>query len=186
MCYVSSDLLNHRVRPERDTFDIATYSEMLFEDTEISWSDIRNGVISSIATHLREHIEQVKDLVEDRVYEFVSNKSPRYKPVLHYIEADEMNIDPKISDNDLEIALHRKYAELEEGLISGGSALMKPQNGESTADYKTRIDSYLQKVEDVKRSDLANYVNHRRVIIDLLQSAVSQRADDSYEHEDLI
>lgn len=186
MCYVSSDLLNDRVLPERNTFEIPPDSDELFEGTEISWSDIRNGVVSSISEYLKEHLDQIKERVEYRLHEFASKKAPRYRPILRHLKPTDLNIDPKSSDNDLELILHRKYSELEERLLTEGHELMEPQSDESVDDYKARIESYLEKVEDVKKSDLVNYVTHRCVIIDLLRAAVKRRPDGSYVREDFI
>ena len=40
--------------------------------------------------------------------------------------------------------------------------------------------------EDIKKSDLANYVFHRRVILDLLERAIQRGEDGKYAREDLI
>jgi len=186
MCYISSDLLNERVRPERDTFDISIDSPELFEDTEVSWHDIRNGVITSITAHLQEHLDLIKKRAQNRIHEFVSTKAPRYKPVLQYLEPDKLNIDPMISDNKLELTLHGKYTELEERILTEGYTLMEPHNGESIDDYQTRIEDYLKKVVDVKKSALASYVTNRRVIIDLLKAAIERGPDERYVRENLI
>ena len=58
--------------------------------------------------------------------------------------------------------------------------------GETTDDYEARIAAYLRKVEDIKKSDLANYVAHRRVVIDLLYAAIKRGPDGRYVREDLI
>jgi hypothetical protein len=50
---------------------------------------------------------------------------------------------------------------------------MQPQNEEHVEEYKERLSEYLRKAEDLKKSDLANYVSHRKVIIDLLQNPSS-------------
>jgi len=186
MCYVSSSVLNDRVDPVRNTFDISSDSGGLFDETEITWSEINQGVASKISGHLQEYIDQINQRVQDRVHEFVSKKSPRYRPILRHINLNDLNIDPKSSDRDLELILHRQYAEIESQLLAEGHDLMKPQNGESLQDYQDRISSYLRKVEDVKKSDLANYVTHRRVVIDLLKNAINSRSDGSYAHEELI
>src|SRR5581483_9744482 len=42
------------------------------------------------------------------------------------------------------------------------------------------------KVDDIKKSDLANYVFHRKVILDILQKAIQRGTDGRYAREDLI
>ena len=177
MCYVSSDLLNERVRPERNAFEIPEETGGFFEDTEISWSDMRGAVVGAVREHLADYLNQVKERAHVRIHDFVSTKAPRYRPILGHLAPSELDIDPEISDNDLELTLHRQFVELEEQLLTEGQALMELQVGESSGDYEARIGSYLQKVKDIKKSDLANYVAHRRVVIDLLSSAIERRPE---------
>ena len=186
VCYVSSDLLNDRVRPERSAFDISTDAGALFEDTEISWSDIRGGLVERASEHLAEYLDRVKERARERINQFVSTKAPRYRPILGHLAPDALNVDPEISDKDLELALHRQLAELEEELLAEGHDLLAPQIGETADDYEARIAAYLRKVEDIKKSDLANYVAHRRVVIDLLDAAIKRGPDGRYVREDLI
>lgn len=63
---------------------------------------------------------------------------------------------------------------------------MQPQNLEQVGEYKLRLQANLQKAEDLKKSDLANYVSHRKVIVDLLQKSIERLEDGKYAREDLI
>ena len=185
-CYVSSEFLNDRVRPERNAFVIPTDAGALLEDTEISWSDIRSGVVDRAAKHLVVYLDRIRERSRDRIHQFVSTKAPRYRPILGHLAPDALNIDPEISDKELELALHRQLAELEQDLLTEGHDLMAPQIGESAAEYEARVGAYLRKVEDIKKSDLANYVTHRKVVIELLDAAIKRGADGRYVREDLI
>ena len=186
VCYVSSDLLNERVRPERNAFEIPTDAGALFEDTETSWSDIRGGIVDRAAEHLVVYLGRMKKRAQERIHQFVSTKAPRYRPILGHLAPDALDVDPEISDKDLELALHRQLAELEQELLTEGHHLMAPKIGESVDDYEARLGAYMQKVEDIKKSDLANYVFHRRVIIDLLEAAIKRGPDGNYVHEAFI
>ena len=55
----------------------------------------------------------------------------------------------------------------------------------SAFDLPPEIAEYLQKVEDIKMSDLVGYVAHRRVVLDLLEAAI-KRGPNGYAREDLI
>ena len=61
-------------------------------------------------------------------------------------------------------------------------------NGGSDYDeeYAKRLKQYLEKATDLKQSDLANYVAHRRVVIDLLNFAITQEIDGKFVREDVI
>ena len=53
-----------------------------------------------------------------RVEAFVANRAPRYKPVMNRLPQDGMDIDPAISDKDLDLALHLQLAAFERELLA--------------------------------------------------------------------
>jgi broad specificity phosphatase PhoE len=185
-CYVSSDFLDECVRPERTGFDLSESSEPLFVGTEISLDDIRDKVCERAAEHLSDYLQESRARSKERVSTFVSRKAPRYSPILNRIPEDELQIDPEISDKDLDLLLHKQLAQIEGQLLERGHALMNPATGENQEDYEKRLNDYLQTVQDLKKSDLANYVSHRKVILDLFGKAIERNEDGKYSREDLI
>ncbi|MBN0168578.1 ATP-binding protein, partial [Pseudomonas aeruginosa] len=59
-------------------------------------------------------------------------------------------------------------------------------SNQSPKDYQARLSSYLEKADDIKKSDLASYVFHRKVILDILGKAIERGDDGKYAREDLI
>ncbi len=185
-CYVTSSFLDETVRPERTNFDIAEKNGELLAETEISFSEIKDAVIEKVSEYLSVYLEENKSKSKDRVETFVSNRAPRYRPILARIPEDKLIIDPNISDKDLDLTLHKHLMEIEEQLLDDGHEIMNPKKEEEIADYKKRLQKYLETVADIKKSDLANYVSHRRVILDLLVNAIKRDQSGKYEREDLI
>mgnify|MGYP007024036106 CR=1 FL=1 len=74
----------------------------------------------------------------------------------------------------------------ESQLLAEGHNLMVPDGIEDKEAYSKRIDEYLSKASDLKRSDLANYVAHRKVILDLLRKAIKKGTDGKYSKEDVL
>lgn len=158
----------------------------MFADSELSQSEIREGVLERVSGFLANYLEEKRRLGEERVSNFVSLKAPRYRPILGRIPKEELAVDPDIKDRDLDLFLHGHLAEIESKMLADGHDLMEPKAGEAFADYRNRIQEYLEVAKDLKKSDLANYVAHRRVILDLLEKAIQRREDGKYEREDLI
>lgn len=44
-------------------------------------------------------------------------------------------------------------------------------------DIQSRITDYMQKVDDIKKSDLAGYVCNRKVVLDILEKAIQRGAE---------
>jgi len=185
-CYVSSPYLDENVRSERTGFDIDDDVSGLFEESQISFGEIRDAVVERATNHLSAYLQESKRKGRERVELFVSEKAPRYRPILSRIPDDLLVVDPNMSDKDLDILLHKHLAEIERQLLSDGHDIMVPLDREAWPDYKKRLNEYLSTAEDIKKSDLANYVSHRKVILDLLEKAIERDKNGKYAREDLI
>ena len=185
-CYVSSPYLDERVRSERFAFDINEVNDDLFADVDLSLREIRTAVLDSVAHHLSEHLEENRNAGRERVERFVTNRAPRYRPVLGRMQTETFDVDPTISDRDLDLLLHRQLADFEAVLLTDGHELMKVDDSETANDYEIRLSSYLDRANELKNSDLVNYVFHRKVILDLLQKAIQRGADGKYAREDVV
>jgi hypothetical protein len=185
-CYVGSDFLDERVRPERTEFDITDEPSELFNAEDIGFDELRRTVMGRIAEHLIPFLDANKAKARERVEAFVSHKAPRYRPLLTRQPTACEAIDPAMSDRDLELKLHSAFALVESELIAKGHELMNAKDGERLADYRQRLAGYLKDAEDVKKSDLAGYVFHRRTVLDLFSKAIERDTNGAYAAESSI
>ncbi len=186
MCFVTSDFLTEKVNPERMGFNISEATNGLFANEEITFGEIRQKVIKTVSDYLEQYLKENKLIGIKKVTDFVTNKAPRYRPILRRISENDKVVDPNISDKDLELKLHAHLMEIESELLKEGHDLMQPTGIEDKQDYYNRIEAYLSKSSDIKKSDLANYVAHRKVILDLFGKALDMRKDGKYSKEDVI
>jgi len=185
-CYVRSTYLDEKVRSERTSFDIIESAEGFFARTEVSLGEIREAVLARAKEHLSRYLEDNLHLARSRIEEFVAKKAPRYRPILKRVPDSELNIDPNISDKELELFLHKQQVALEQRLLEEGHDVLRPRDDESSEDYQARVQEYLNAAEDVKMANLAAYVAHRRVILDLFEAALRRGKDGRYSREDLL
>lgn len=185
--FVSSKYLDEHVLAERDDFDLE--EENLFD--EVSKKEIIDTIISSIREFLKDILEKNIKKGKERIITFVDNKAPRYKVLLKKLSNEEQIIDPNITDKELDIHLHKELAKIEERVIEDGHQLQETdlsQNltEEKITQYKELLNKYLISASELKKSDLASYVSHRRVILDLLSKALQIKDDGTYEKESII
>lgn len=183
---MTSPFLDLHVRPERIGFDIEEISDGLFATSELSLSDIRTAVLESSKEFLDAYLQQSRTAGIERVEKFVSQRAPRYRPILARISEEKLSVDPLISDRDLDLLLHKQLSEIENSLLAEGHSIMKLEPGETSDHYRARLHDYLSKAEAVKMSDLAGYVFHRKIILDILQKAIERGDDGKYAREELI
>ena len=163
-----------------------TNSNGLFSETDISKDEITKEVIDRAADYLATYLQISHEAGLRRVREFVAQEKPQYRPIIARIPEDRLYVDPKITDKELDVLLHQHKSESESELLSQGHDIMAPRRNESIADYEHRVAEYLKLADDLKKSDLAEYVSHRKVILDLLRVAIERSQDGTYAREDLI
>ena len=184
MAYLTGEYLDHKVTNERVYFNISETSEGLFEETEISYNDIRTAVFPRVSEYLEVSLEEILAEGREKVEAFVSEKAPKYRPLLSHIPAERLSVDPNISDKELDTLLHREAFEIEQEILREGHELLTESDGYD--DYAIRLASYMEKATDLRQSDLASYVAHRHVVIDLLEFAIKQQSDGKFVREDVI
>lgn len=185
-CYTTSKFLDERVRSERTSFDLEEKIDGIFHSTEISLSDIRTNILDKAQAHLKPHLDIKIKESHDRIDDYVSKKAPKYRPILGRLTEEQMGIDPHISDKELESKLHEYLGEIERELIDTGHDIMQPKPSESFKDYQDRLQEYLNTVEDIKKTDLASYVSHRKVVLDILRAAITKDESGNYTREEVI
>ncbi|GIU22019.1 hypothetical protein TUM4644_13630 [Shewanella colwelliana] len=186
-CYVSSKFLDDNVRSERTSFEIAESTNGgLFTDQDLTLKTIRDEVLKRAEVYLEDVLQRNIAEGKQRVDSYIVTQAPRYRPITRYIADKDLIIDPDKSDKDVELHLHEQWYAVERQLLSEGQQIMKPNRDERAEEYEQRIQDYLTKVEDLKKSDLANYVSHRKVIIDLLEQSIARQSDGKYAKEEMI
>ena len=184
MAYLTSDYLDRQVTNERVHFNISETTDGLFGESEISYHDIRTAVFPRVAAYLETSLEELLSEGRERVETFVSTKAPKYRPLLGHMPTERLAVDPSMSDKDLDALLHRETFDVEQDILREGHELLSESVG--FEDYSERLANYMEKVTDLRQSDLANYVGHRRVVIDLLDFAIKRQEDGKFVREDVI
>ncbi|KOG77718.1 MULTISPECIES: ATP-binding protein [Streptomyces] len=186
VCYLSSDFLDSHVRADRTAFDISEQAPdtPLIED--VSMDDIRESALKEVERILAGPLSAAREEGKARVHEFVSNRAPRYRPVLSRLEPLGVTVDPSIKDQELELLLHSNLQKLEASALAEGHAVLSQANSAPPEGYDDRLARYLNTVTDINQSDLAAYVSRRRAILDVLQRLVEVDDQGRYSREDAI
>ncbi len=188
-CFVTSPYFDEHVSPERFTFLIPENKENSSQEeiaVQIYFSDIRNQVSEQIKSFLRPYIEANIEAGRERLTKFVDQKAPYYKPLMSSLDDEETVVNPNSNDKTIDSYLHTKLYEKEHALIEEGHDILKVRTGETEEDYNTRIQKYFDNAQQLKQTDLARYVLHRKYILELLQNAIEPDSDGHFYKEDKI
>ena len=188
-CYVTSDYLDEKVSSDRFSFMIEENNDKnnlddLFGD--IVFDDIRKGVIDKIKKFLEPFISENIKLGKKRITSFIDTKAPYYRPLVNTLPDSEKSINPNSTDKAVDAYLHTKLYEQEHQLLEDGHNVLKVRDKESEEDYKNRVEDYFKKAQNLKQSDLARYVIHRKIILEFLEDCIKIQDDNKYSREDRI
>lgn len=181
--YVTADYLDKRVEQERTGFDIPENNLELID--EISMQDIRDATHKEVKDFLEDVLKNNLKKSAERIETFVHERAPRYKVILNKAK-DNIIVSPDASNKEIDLLLHKELSSLENELIEEGHSLMLPQVEETVEGYLSRLSEYRKKANDIKSSDLANYVFHRRVLLDVFESCLSWDEEGKYRKEDVV
>ena len=184
--YVVGDYLDQRVHPERTDIEMAEEVTGLFSQSEVSRSDLRDALRPMVEKYLGDALSKNLKAGQKRLDTYLEKVAPQYLPIVKTLPKDAIRVDPGVSDAKLDRLLHEKKYEVEQDLLKQGEKLLTPDLSENHDDYNERVSSYLNQLERVKQSDLAAYVAHRRVVIDLLRKAMEIQEDGRYAREEVL
>lgn len=185
-CYyvgiVSGDYLNSHVQSNRLGFNISEESGEL--DQYPCMRDIRDKIISEIMCVLRDDINNIQEETYDKIVNYIERQKPEYSVLKHYCDDKLRLIKPHLKEDKLDDELHRIYRGLERESRDKIRALIEEKEIFGSK-YKDVFLEEFSKFDDCSKSNLAKYITYRKIIIELLESAL-KRNHDGYSREEVI
>jgi hypothetical protein len=189
MAYVSGNLLDRFVNPERTGFNLPHEGE-LHDAGELTEEQIVRGTLESIKRELGGELQSLQGQVKTKVEDLVSNKYPEYRSLLPEIDQYIEELSRAVgNDTDLVFKLNeiqlkedlKTRAEVEELLSED-----KKPGVTVTEEYRERQRRYVKRLTEASQSRLAQYVIHRKVILEILKRRLEARPDGGYGREESI
>lgn len=188
-CFVTSTYFDEHVAPDRYAFlipDMPEKSAQTEEFEQIYFDDIRNNVLEKVREYLSQYLDDNISAGKDCLSQYIDTKAPYYKPLLAGLSEDEKVVNPSSTEKSIDLYLHNKLVEKEHQLIKEGHDILKVRTGETEEDYKERVDKYFSCAQQLKQTDLARYVLHRKYILELLESALQRDKNGNYCKEEKV
>lgn len=192
LAFVQGDYLNEKVNAERTDFSISRESsEPAGESTaegeaaatdlfagEISLKAIRDAALAAITEDLKPHLDEINSAKEAALSSYIAEDGPQYRPLMKYKHEFIDQITPGASKAELETALHRQLYKRQVRLKEEGRLILdEAASAPNTQDFYERFDRFVSDENEIGKTALAQYVVHRRVILDLLEKALSLDPD---------
>ncbi len=185
--YVSGDYLDQCVNSERTDFDMIVESPLIFPDV-ITRNELSEAVTELVKTHLADYLKKVNQEKVKKIENYVQNKAIEYRPLLKHKPDVLESISPDVTEDKIELELHKLQSDFEIELKKEGQDILsgKPKSAKDLPIYKEKLATYIEKVNDIGRSKLADYIVHRRVILEILGNNLKYDDELRYELEEAI
>lgn len=176
---LQSPYLTQRVNPARTDFDFGTEDAEiepdLLETEIIRRADIRNAALEFVKLDLSDVIDELNKDKEERVRDYVHKEAPQYKVLLKYIPDFIDSVSPSATRGEIEATLHRELFQRETEMKQEGARIIKEATKvDDHEDYYRRFTTFVKNYTDLGTAALAQYVVHRRIILDFLQRAIEE------------
>ena len=188
-CFVTSTYFDEHVAPDRYAFlipDKADSNTQIEGLEQIYFDNIRENVIQKVKEFLSPYLGENILAGKDRLSQYIDEKAPYYKPLFAVLSDDEKVVNPTSTEKSLDLYLHNILVEKEHHLIEEGHDVLQVRTGESEEDYRKRVDKYFCSAQQLKQTDLARYVLHRKYILELLEAALQIDDNGHYCKEERV
>lgn len=186
VCFVSSDYLDKHVRPERTDFDLPQTRNKDSFDLDPTREEIEQAVCLNIKEQLKDDLATNLDKAEQELQAFVDNEAPQYRCLMEILRKERDYPPCGSSDSEKEQFLHKRMIKWQAETKAAGVSLLRDIGEKPYEEYAPRMKEYLKNVSDQDKSSLVEYVTHRKVILDILEKAISRGSDGKYSREDVI
>lgn len=187
LAYVTSEFLDERVNSDRTDFNFVKEGE-LSKNGEITDEKLLESILNSVRSELSYPIEELFGQVKERIEKLVSTSYPEYRSITKEIDTLIEDFPSNISDEELLKKLNEiQFQEDLETREEAKKILARPADDNTRIEeYDRQIRHYLSRVTETRQSRLAQYIIHRKSILDILRKRLELQSDDQYALEEKV
>lgn len=169
-----SKYLDDNVDMNRLSFNIPDGGPLESMIKIITMDQIMKSVVVEISEFLKDYLQPIADNKLKRITEYVTYQAPQFRHLLKYMKDDVSKIKPNLSDDKIDDELHRIKREFDRHTAQENKKLLKDLNRGviNSKEYIERFGKQIEKINSANGAALAEYVAHRKVILDLMDFAI--------------
>ncbi len=180
---IQSAYLTEHVNINRTDFEFGDPNDAelelpLTEHQLIPKPEIRNKALPFVQEDLKDVIDTINSTKLDRITRYVREHAPQYRILLKDADKFLDKLTPTPTRAEMEAALHRELFLRETELKKESTRIIKEAGKITDYDaYHREFTAFLDKYNELGVSALAQYVQHRRIILDFLERAIKLPED---------
>jgi len=185
---LSGKVLDESVDMNRLSFSIPDGGPLISMAGITTMDQIMKQVQSAVSEFLKEFLEPIANEKIEKIKQYVTNTAPQYRHLLKYSPNAIEAIKPNLSEEKLDDELHRIKRDFDKDVRSENSKLLRGLKDGTigTTEYIQRFSQQIEKINSANGSALAEYVAHRKVILDLLEFSLHRKDNGSFQTESVL
>lgn len=185
--YVSSPFLDQRVDADRTSFEIPRADELGAIPGELTWDHLMNTSIDVVGDFLGPRTAEIRQESMGRIQKYIEERAPRYRPLLGHKMELLGNIPGNLTDGKLDLELHRLLTSWRQDVRQQANELGDiPTDLTGFEEYKDSFVKVIGELQEVAKSDLAEYVMHRATVLSFFEKLLGEDRDGSFQREDAL
>lgn len=184
MAYVTGEYLDSIVNSERTGFD--------FSDMEVDLpgkEEILAAADELIEAFINPFTLESRKQAFSKTKNYVINSAPVYRYLLEKRKTEIEELPVGLSETKLDLELHKFHIEEKTEIKRESTDLLDPKNitdEDFLSKNKDRIEDLFRKLNDVVKSELAEYVLQRKVVLEYVKNLLEQKPDGGYQVEEAL
>lgn len=181
LALLQSPYLSAHVSPNRVDFDFSAADDAdveadLLGEKLIPRAAIRKAALPFVESDLRDVIENINAAKLDRIKRYIASEAPQYRILLRNAGKFLDQLPHTPTKADMEAALHRELFNRETELKKQSTRIIKEaEKIDNYEEYHKHFTEFLDEYNELGVSALAQYIQHRKIILEFLERAINVR-----------
>lgn len=185
---LSGKYLDDAVDMNRLSFNIPDGGPLESMVNMVTMDQIMRVVIGEVETFLGDYLHPIAETKMKRITDYVTYKAPQFRHLLKHMPEAVSRIKPNLSDDKLDDELHRIKREFDKRTASESKKLLEDLDSGrlSASEYSERFNKQVARITSANSAALAEYVAHRKVVLDLMDYAIRRNNDGKFQKESFL
>ncbi len=187
---VTGELLDGAVNAQRTGFDIesAPLHGSLFPSVGPTWAEVEEASILAAAEYLAPLLVEAKQRAVARLERVVEESEPRYRPLLAHRRSEVEQLSGNMSDDRLEQELHKIEVEWHRDSQARAKRSLEeiPSSIDEFNQFRVEAVRRIGEMTIVAQADLADYVLHRRIVLEFFAKLLGLMESGKFAREDVL
>lgn len=185
---LSGKVLDESVDMNRLSFSIPDGGPLDSMAKITTMDQIMKFVQDAVTEFLIDYLSPIAEDKLKKIKDYVTNSAPQFRHLLKYAPEEIAALKPNLTTDKLDDELHKIKRAFDKSVKAENQKLLTglKEGTIGTEEYAMRLSQQIEKINSANGSALAEYVAHRKVILDLLEYNLCKPDGGAYQTESIL